>query len=117
MSIDHPDDRVKQAIEAAVDWYRRSEILGKRWVVMRGDQYFHGRDRALIDDPNAPPLWARYYDVATNQPFVSGRDGHEKPSVQMISWERRNGYGWYGRWGEKVFSAYADWKKRADVVQ
>jgi PelA/Pel-15E family pectate lyase len=117
MRIQNPDARVKRAVEAAVAWYKTSEIMGKRWVVMKGSEYFQGRDRALIDDPSAPPLWARYYDVQTNQPFFSGRDGHEKPSVDMISWERRNGYGWYGRWGDQILSGYQVWKTRADGAQ
>ena len=66
-------------------------------------------ERKLIKDPSAPPIWARFYEVETNRPFFCGRDGVVKYDISEIEAERRNGYAWYGNWGEKVASTYAKW--------
>jgi PelA/Pel-15E family pectate lyase len=115
MRIDRPDDRVVRAVEAAAGWYRENEIRGKRFESVTGPQYSNGRERVLVDDPGAPPLWARFYDIETGRPFFVGRDGVKRESVDQISWERRNGYGWYGNWGQKVLDAYPEWKRRVGV--
>jgi PelA/Pel-15E family pectate lyase len=115
MRIDRPDDRVVRAVEAAVTWYRENEITGKRVETVTGPQYPNGRDRVLVDDPGAPPMWARFYDIETGRPFFVSRDGVKRGSVGEISWERRNGYAWYGNWGQKVLDAYPAWKRRVEV--
>jgi pectinesterase len=68
--------------------------------------------RVAIEDPNAPALWARFYEIETNRPFFCDRDGIPKYSFNEIGHNRRNGYSWYGRWGEDVARAYARWKER-----
>jgi PelA/Pel-15E family pectate lyase len=112
MEIEKPDDRAKRAIAAAAAWYERSKITGKRLQVFRGPQYENGWDTQLIDDPSAPPIWARFYDVETNQPFFASRDGHRHDRLADVPWERRNLYSWFGQWGKHVAGEYADWKKR-----
>jgi PelA/Pel-15E family pectate lyase len=54
-----------------------------------------GFDRIVIKDPNAPPNWARFYEIGTNQPFFVGRDGVKKHSLAEIEAERRSGYDYY----------------------
>jgi pectinesterase len=105
-SIEHPDQRVRDSIEAAHVWYENSKIIGKRV----------GRDKAgrvLVDDPKAPPLWARFYDPVTNRPFVAGRDGIARARLQDITAERRNGYNWFSNsWGAQEEAGYKAWKAR-----
>ena len=60
-------------------------------------------------DPEAPPLWARFYEIETNRPFFCGRDGVKKYDIAEIESERRNGYAWYGTWGKSVAERYARW--------
>ena len=62
--------------------------------------------------PNAPPLWARFYEIETNRPIFSGRDSVKKYDIAEIESERRNGYAWYGSWGEGVAKRYGQWKQQ-----
>jgi PelA/Pel-15E family pectate lyase len=112
MEIERPEPSVKEAVESAVQWYRDSKISGKRVDTVTGSQFPKGRDRVLVDDPGAPDLWARFYDIETNKPFFVSRDGVKRWSMTEISNERRVGYNWYGRWGDRVFKEYEEWKKR-----
>jgi pectinesterase len=112
MDLDAPSPRVRQAIDAAVAWFEQSKITGKRWDLVTGPQYEDGKDRQLVDDPAAPPLWARFYDLETNQPFFCGRDGVKHATVAEVPHERRVGYSWYGRWGDAVLRQYPKWQKR-----
>jgi len=112
MSIEHPDARIRRSIEAAVAWYESAKITGKRWTMVDVPTAPRGRDRVLVDDPTAPPIWARFYDLKTGQPFFCSRDGIPRSSVDQISYERRMGYGWYGQWGRQVEKAYPAWKAR-----
>lgn len=102
MQIKDPSPEVKRAVNAGVAWYDASKLEGVRYVRSGGD-------RKLIEDPNAEPIWARFYEIETNRPFFCGRDGVKKYDVMQIEHERRNGYAWYGNWGEDVATAYAQW--------
>jgi PelA/Pel-15E family pectate lyase len=104
-SLPNPDQRIRDAIEAGYQWYEASKITGKR--VGRGEG-----GRTMIEDPNAPPMWARFYNLQTNKPFVSDRDGIPKERLEDIGAERRNGYAWYGNWGSGVEESYKAWKAK-----
>src|SRR4029453_17622441 len=78
MDLKNPNDRVKQAVRAAVEWFDSAKVVGKRMGVVPDPSVPGGRDRRIIDDPNAPPQWARFYDIETNKPFYCGRDGVKK---------------------------------------
>jgi PelA/Pel-15E family pectate lyase len=110
MHLDHPDARIRRAVEGAAAWFDQAKILGKRVRFIRTPD--GKRDRILVDDPAAPPMWARFYDLDTNQPFFCGRNGVKKPNLADIEQERRGGYNWYGYWGAKVAAEYAEWKRR-----
>src|SRR5215813_8919070 len=88
MGIEKPSAEVVRAIEAAVEWFRASKITGIRVV--------RGTDAVVVEDPSAPPLWARFYELGTNRPIFCGRDSVVKYSMAEIEYERRNGYRWYG---------------------
>jgi pectinesterase len=112
MHIENPDSRVRDAIEGVHAWYRGSMIKGKRYEKVEGPQYENGRDRILVDDPNAPPLWARFYDIETNTPILMGRDGVVRQTLTELPWERRALYAWYGQAGARVIEEYPKWKAR-----
>lgn len=117
MTIPHPSEEVQRAIHAAVKWYRKSEIKGKRQRFVElpeghPDDPTVKRDRILIDDPTASGLWARYYELETNEIFFCNRDGVKVYSLEEIAPERRVGYGWYGKWGERVYRGYQKWMDR-----
>ncbi|MBN1359965.1 MAG: pectate lyase [Sedimentisphaerales bacterium] len=105
MQLDNPSPEVVRAIEAAAAWFEAVKLTGIR--VRRVN-----RDRVVVEDPNAPPLWARFYEIGTNQPIFCGRDGVKKYAMSEIEAERRNGYAWYGGWGQEVAADYAEWRQR-----
>jgi PelA/Pel-15E family pectate lyase len=109
MSLDNPGPDVIRAVDAGARWFEASKLAGLRVVSADGD-------RKVVDDPKAPPLWARFYEIDTNRPFFCGRDGVKKDRLADIEQERRTGYAWYGSWGRKVADRYAAWtraRKRA----
>jgi pectinesterase len=105
--IKNPDERIRNSIEAAYAWYESSKILGKRI------DFVPGIGRTMVDDPTAPPLWARCYDPETNRPFVAGRDGVARARLDQLLPERRNGYNWFSSAsGRKAEEGYQAWKAR-----
>ena len=97
MSLEKPSPAVVRAVNAACRWYKRAKLTGIR--VRR-----RGGDTVVVADPGAPPLWARFYEIGTNRPIFSGRDGVIKYSIAEIEAERRNGYAWHGNWGASVLT-------------
>jgi pectate lyase len=105
MSLEHPSPEVIRAVHAGAKWFERSKIDGIRQTRVNGD-------KKIVADPDAGPLWARFYEIESNRPFFCGRDGVMKFDLAEIEAERRNGYAWYGTWGESVARKYAVWTKR-----
>jgi PelA/Pel-15E family pectate lyase len=75
------------AVEGAVAWFEAAKITGIRLKE-------RGSERVLVEDSGAPPLWARFYDLKTGQPFFCDRDGVPKSTIAEIGSERRDGYAW-----------------------
>jgi PelA/Pel-15E family pectate lyase len=109
MSIEKPSPEVIAAVDAAVDaavaWFDSVQLKGIRETRVDGD-------KRIVPDPDAPPLWARFYEIGSNRPIFVGRDGVKKYDISEIESERRNGYAWYGRWGQALPKRHAAWKKR-----
>jgi len=95
MSIDSPSPMVIAAIKGAVEWFEQTKLTGTRWVATKDPSKLRGFDRVVVKDPQAGPLWARFYEIGTNRPIFLGRDGVVKYNVAEIEDERRNGYAWY----------------------
>jgi PelA/Pel-15E family pectate lyase len=113
MSIPKPSPVVIDAIEGAVAWFQKSKLTGIRWVEKKDASLPEGIDRVVVNDPNAPPLWARFYELKTNRPMFVGRDGVVKYEVAAIEHERRVGYAWYVEEPGKLLSKdYPEWKRR-----
>lgn len=110
MSLEKPSAEVIKAVDAGVAWFETAKLKGIRQVKVDGD-------KKIINDLDAPALWARFYEIGTNRPFFSGRDGVKKYSIAEIESERRNGYGWYGEWGKDLPAHQAAWKKRIAAAQ
>jgi pectate lyase len=105
MDLEKPSPAVIRAVKGGVAWFDSAKITGYRYA--KSD-----KDRVMEKDPGAPPLWARFYDLETGKPFFCDRDGIKKDSVDQIGAERRNGYAWYGNWGESVAKDFAKWPHR-----
>ena len=57
MALPHPDNRIKQAVHAAMAWFDRYKLTGLR-IVRHGPWASPDGDTRLIADPQAGPLWA-----------------------------------------------------------
>ena len=105
MKIPNPSPAIIQCVQDGVAWFASAKIEGMRIEKINGD-------RQMIADATAPPLWARFYDLETGRPFICDRDGMKKSRLSDIGKERRNGYAWYGTWGDPLFKVYAKWPHR-----
>jgi PelA/Pel-15E family pectate lyase len=108
MRVDKPSPEIVAAVRDAVAWLESVKIEGIRVVDVRTPE---GRDRAVKEDPNTPPIWARFYEIGTNRPIFTGRDGVVRYDYSEIERERRLGYAYYGDWPkellEKEYPAWA----------
>ncbi len=113
MSLENPRPEVIEAIEAAVAWFEKARLAGIR-VEQRADANApRGKNKVVVHDANAPPLWARFYEIETNRPIFVDRDGVAKFQLSEISYERRNGYGWLGDWPKDLLDRdYPAWKRK-----
>ena len=87
MTLPSPAPEVQQAIEAALAWFERAAVRDTAYV--RRDpkeQYFYHQPGSVI--------WYRFYDLRTQEPIFSGRDGVIKRDIREIEKERREGYAW-----------------------
>ena len=106
-----PSAEIRSAVTSAVEWLRRVKIEGYEFVFVKDSEEPDGRDRVLKVSPGAV-IWARFYDIQTNEPFFCGRDGIRKRTVAEIEHERRVGYGWYGSWAKQLLEEdYPEWVK------
>jgi PelA/Pel-15E family pectate lyase len=113
LAIDNPSDVAKRSIQSAVAWFQKVKIEGVdvRW--QRDPNLPRGGDRVLIADPSAKPLWARFYEIGTNQPMYVGRDGVVRDNLADIEYERRVGYNWVGEFAADLLEKdYPAWQKR-----
>jgi pectate lyase len=113
MSLDDPSPEVVRTVEGAVAWFEAAKIEGIRQVTEPDEKAPRGRNKVIVKDPKAPPVWARFYEIGTNRPIFSDRDGVKKYALADIGYERRNGYAWYGSWPQPLLEKeYPAWKKK-----
>jgi PelA/Pel-15E family pectate lyase len=109
MEQPNPSQAIKDAINSAVAWFNTSKIVGYNFVDIPAPGTPKGKDRVLVQDASST-IWARFYDIDTNEPFFSGRDSQKKKYVKDIEYERRNGYAWYGTWPAQLLAKkYPNW--------
>lgn len=109
MSIDSPSEEVQASIEGAVSWLRVVQLKG--WRVEHGRNDDGRWERRLVADPDAPPLWARFYELHTNRPLFLDRDSVFRYDYSELSEERRNGYAYHGNWASSLLERdYPKWR-------
>jgi len=69
MSLPDPSEDVRRAILSALEWFELSQLPNRQW--------------------------ARFYDIQSNVPIFSGRDGIIRYEVTDIELERQQGYSWF----------------------
>ena len=116
MSIDRPKKEIVFAVEAAVQWFEQSKIFGVRVEEVQAEttQFIYHKsaiDRVVVNDPKAPPIWARFYELGSNRPLFCNRDGRPVNSLAEVDRERRTGYAWYAYDPEEVLKRYPAWKR------
>lgn len=112
MSLKNPSKEIIAAVDGAVEWFKKVQINGFEIEYFTNEE--GSRDRKLAPCEDCLPLWARFYDIDTNQPFICDRDGikrFELYAMSDISYERRMGYKWYNNDGVEVLRKYDEWKK------
>ncbi|MCS5540297.1 MAG: pectate lyase [Roseibacillus sp.] len=114
MSIEQPSPDVVKAVEGAVSWFERVRIVGVRVVTVQDDSLPGGRDRRVVEDSNAEPVWARYYEIGTNRPMFI-EQGVVKYNLEELGHSHRIGHGWIGgRWPARLLTVeYPAWRERA----
>lgn len=111
MQINNPSKELITAIESAVHWFEKSKITGKELKFIWDKNLPNGKDRILIDDPNAKPLWARFYHIENQRPIYVGRDGIIRYNLSEIEQERRGGYSYIDHYAiELLEHDYPQWK-------
>lgn len=130
MSLDDPSPEVVEAIQSAVAWFDRVKLTGVRVEIdpqpmtvdnWNGTVTFTDRhDHTLVEDPDAPPLWARFYEIGSDRPVFASDDDTVRYSHAEISPERRSGYDWFGYWPRELlqedYPAWA-WRQRLPAEQ
>lgn len=111
MELGEPTPEIKRAVDSAVDWFNGSKIEGQRVEWQRDSGSDRPRDRVVVEDASAEPLWARFYSIDGNRPMFVGRDGVVHDHLADIERERRLGYAWLGDWPAKLLSRkYPKWQ-------
>ncbi|MEX0843939.1 MAG: pectate lyase [Balneolaceae bacterium] len=117
MRIENPDERIIEAVESAVAWFKESGLENIRVdTIQISPDTYPGQnldiDREVVVDFSAKTIWARYYEIEDNTPFFSTREGQKVYSMAEVNPERRGGYEWYGYWPEELIKQdYSVWKQ------
>lgn len=110
MKVEEPSDAVIAAVKGAVKWFDEHKISDIAYIRKKDKQ---GKWSAHIETrKGAKPLWARFYDLETEQPFFCDRDGIKRATLAEVGEERRGGYAWYDDGGNKVLVEYPAWLEK-----
>ncbi len=110
MGIPDPSPAIIKSVNCAMEWLDNHRLKNTKWESFTNKDGL--RDRKIVTDPKAGDMWARFYDLDTELPFVSDRDGIKKNSLEEIGYERRNGYSWYTEAPLEAFSKYPAWRAK-----
>lgn len=117
MSIKNPSKDIINSIQCAIKWFEESKIIGikigtKSVPPVKYQYSTLTHDRFIVEDPKAPPIWARFYELGTHKPLFCNRDGILVYSLAEVLHERRAAYGWYTYGPQDALNAYPEWQKK-----
>ncbi|MGQ7946751.1 pectate lyase [Flavobacterium sp. WC2509] len=119
MNIDKPNEKIINSIQSAVKWFSDSKIYNTRVETFNApdlDSKYNTKpvtvDCRVVNDPTAPPIWTRYYELVTERPLFCDRNSIYLYSLAEVGRERRVGYAWYTYNPEKVLKQYPAWQKK-----
>lgn len=128
MTLDNPSAEVIDAVKKAIAWFESVKIVG---YALQDS----GNDKVWVASPGSV-TWARFYTLGSytghlyqtlfstfgpNEPFFCSRvadaeGGGPRKTIAEISYERRNGYSWYGNWPAGLIgSEYTAWKNKHGI--
>jgi PelA/Pel-15E family pectate lyase len=116
MDLPNPDKKIVKSIRSAVKWFEESKITGIKIKTIDAPevqyQYNISKiDRVVEQDPSAPPIWTRYYELKTHRPMFCNRDSKVVYTLAEVDRERRSGYGWYTYAPQEVIDKYEKSRK------
>ena len=114
MELPNPDARIKRAIHGAMKWFDTYKLTGLRYE--HADRRPGGQNARLVEDAQAKPIWARFYDLKYCEPYVCDRDGLPRRRLEEIGTERRNGYSWYNNRPAALFDMYHTWEPLQNIT-
>lgn len=123
MRVEKPDAEMVQAMDAAVAWMAKVKLSGIRVEKVTAPKEEFQRhtadfDKVVVQDPTAPPIWARHYEIGTDRPIFAGRDAVKKYALAEIERERRTGTAWYGNWPQRLIAQeYPKWRKAQGLTE
>jgi PelA/Pel-15E family pectate lyase len=110
MEIEEPSPEVIESVKSAVAWLESVKLTGLRVASVQTPA---GPDRVVVADASAAPLWARFYEIGTNRPLFTGRNGIVRADYAEIERERRTGYAYYGNWPARLIDLeFPAWASR-----
>ena len=117
MRIRNPGKDIINSIQSAINWFNESKITGIRVKTIEAPLTTYKyrvshTDRVVLDDPAAPPIWTRYYELKTHKPLFCNRDSKVVYSLTEVERERRDGYGWYTYDPQAILNKYPEWAKK-----
>ncbi len=113
MEINDPSKEIVHSVVSAMKWLDKHKITGIKVENKPGAD--GKRNMVVIEDQQAPPLLARFYDLETGKPFFCDRDGIKKSTLAEIGDERRNGYSWYSNSFNGLQKKYSAWLKKWNI--
>lgn len=117
MRQQNPTKEMIAAVNGAVEWFNKVKIVGYNWVEVKAPNEPSGRDKILVKDDNSI-IWARFYDLQTNEPIFVGRDSQPKKTIAEVENERRIGYAYYVTNPLKLISEeYPKWAAKWGIKQ
>jgi len=101
MKQKNPSPRLVAAINGAAAWLQAHKLSG----------YTYDFETGRHDAPGAGPIWARMYEIGTDKPIFSDRNG-----IKLYDWnqlkDRRLGYAWYTYAPVLALKQYETWARR-----
>ncbi|AHJ97138.1 pectate lyase [Hymenobacter swuensis] len=112
MDTENPTPAIRKSVEAAVAWLEAVKLQGFAVKDQPDPKQPKGFDRVLVPEAGSV-IWARFYDLKTNQPIYVGRDSQPRAALADIEYERRTGYAYAGVWPAKLLSRdYPRWQQK-----
>jgi len=97
----NPSARLTASINGAAEWLKSHALYG----------YTYDFETGRHTSPGAGPIWARMYEIGTDKPIFSDRNG-----IKLYDWDqlkdRRLGYAWYTYAPVLALRQYESWARK-----